>query len=82
MFQIPPTGVIIFREPFKVALEAQEFLLVNYGITHFDPETYLPIMKLKPNDPVIQGMWNSLRQVMKITACEPCFQKSFSLFNS
>jgi hypothetical protein len=38
----------------KLALTAQELLLMNYGLTHFDPETHLQITRHKPDDPDIQ----------------------------
>jgi len=53
-------------------MEAQEFLLMNYGITHFHPETHLPIVKQKPNDPGIREMCEGLRRLMEIAARQ-CF---------
>jgi hypothetical protein len=37
----------------ELALRAQELLLMNYRLTHFDRETHLPIPRLKPDDPDI-----------------------------
>jgi hypothetical protein len=54
----------------EAALVAQEFLLMNYGITHFDPETHLPIVRERPNDPDLRQMCNSLRLLMRDAACE------------
>jgi hypothetical protein len=54
------------------ALVAQEFLLMNYGITHFEPEpeTDLPIMRENPDDPGLREMSDTLRQLMQDAACE------------
>jgi hypothetical protein len=50
------------------ALIAQEFLLMNYGITHFEPETHLPIMMERPDDAGLREMCDALRHLMQEAA--------------
>ncbi|KIM81492.1 hypothetical protein PILCRDRAFT_8563 [Piloderma croceum F 1598] len=50
------------------ALMAQEFLLMTYGITHFEPEIHLPIVKNNPDDPGIRQMCDALRRLMQEAA--------------
>jgi len=52
------------------SLMAQEFLLMTYGLTHFEPEIHLPIVKNKPNDPGIRQMCDALRRLMREAARE------------
>ena len=56
----------------ELDLRAQELLLMSYGLTHFDPETHLPIARLKPDDPDIREKCNALRLIMHLAARE-CF---------
>jgi hypothetical protein len=52
------------------ALMAQEFLLMTYGLTHFEPEIHLPIAKNNPDDPGIRQMCDALRRLMREAASE------------
>ena len=51
---------------------AQDYLMKTYGISHFEPETYLPAVRTRkrPYDPDIRVYCDELRKLMQDTARE------------
>jgi hypothetical protein len=52
------------------ARSAQDYLMKTYGITHFEPETYLPTVRERPNDPDNRAYCDELRKMMRFAARE------------